>query len=358
MHQYSVDVQRELPGDIAVEVGFVGSHTSDLTLGNPRTNINALNPSNLSQGAAALNAPVANPFLNSPYLVNFGGTLANKTLPAFRLQLPFPAYTTIYKLFGDSTVNGSPGSGDYANYKSMVIKASKRFSHGLVFLSTFTWSKNEDASAAGVGSSLNPAGTSNYPQNPYTYAGEYSYSQVDAPLRWATSISYELPFGKGKAFASNINKAADYIIGGWVINTVSVFQSGFPLEIVQQNGNSQYGYGAQRPTETGTSPVTSGSLEQRLYNYINPAAFTKTPAASFGNTPRTLGNLRGPNATHEEGAAIQSTTLRDGIYSKVSCTSGVVHSLWIPAHGPLLNRVRIKFWGPKSVAHPLHEALL
>jgi hypothetical protein len=44
---------------------------------------------------------------------------------------------------------------------------------------------------------------------------------------------------------------------------------------------------------TSTSPGTSGGLEDRLYNYINPAAFSLAPAATFGNTPRTLG-LRGP----------------------------------------------------------------
>ena len=312
VHQYSIDVQRQLPGDIALELGFVGSHTSNLTLSNPYVNIDALNPSALSQGATALNAPVANPFLNSPYIVNFGGTLANKTLPAFRLQLPFPAYTGIFYRFGDSVAGGAPGSGDYANYQSMVVKATKRFSHGLIFLSTFTWSKNEDASAAGVGSNLNP-GARTYPQNPYTFAGEYGYSNVDAPLRWATSISYELPFGKGKAFASNINKAADYIIGGWVLNTVSVFQSGFPLQVYQTDLNSQYGYGAQRPNLTGTDPVTSGSLDQRLYNYINPAAFSKAPAATFGSTPRTQGNLRGPTQANWDGSVFKNFTFGERV---------------------------------------------
>jgi hypothetical protein len=294
VHQYSVDVQRELGGGVALEVGYVGSHSDHLTLGQPTVNIDALNPSNLSQGATALNAQVANPFLSSPYITSFGGTLSGPTIPAFRLLLPYAAYTAVNYIFGDSVAGGSPGSGNYANYNSMVIKATKRFSHGLVFLSTFTWSKNMDESSGGVGSSLNPNNAGAYPQNPYSFAGEYSYSQVDAPFRSATSISYTLPFGKGQPFLGNVNRAADFIVGGWVINTVSVFQSGFPLLIYQNNANSQYGYGVQRPNTTGTSPVTNGSLEQRLYNYINPAAFSTAPAATFGNTPRSLGNLRGP----------------------------------------------------------------
>ena len=282
VHQYSVDVQRELKGGVAIEVGYVGSHSTHLTLGQPTVNIDALNPSYLSQGAAALNAPVANPFYGVAAVA--GGTLSGQTIPAFRLLLPYPAYTAINEKFGDN---------NYANYNSMVIKGTKRFSHGLTFLSTFTWSKNMDESSGGVGSSLNgsPAGA---PQNPYSFAGEYSYSNVDTPVRWATSLSYELPIGKGKDLWNTNSRVLDMIVGGWVINTVSVYQTGFPLQIYQNNANSQYGYGVQRPNLTSTSPGTSGSVESRLYDYINPAAFSVAPAASFGNTPRTLGSLRGP----------------------------------------------------------------
>ena len=309
VHQYSVDVQRELPGSIAIEVGYVGSHSSHLTLGQPKVNIDALNPSNLSLGAAALNAQVPNPFLSSPTMVATGGTLSGATVPAFRLLLPYAAYTAVNEIFGDSTAGGAPGSGNYANYNSMVIKATKRFSHGLSFLSTFTWSKNMDESSGGVGSNLNPQAATQ-PQNPYTFAGEYSYSTVDAPFRSATSISYELPFGRGKAFL-NGSRALDLIAGGWVINTVSVFQSGFPLQIIQNNANSAYGYGAQRPNETNVSPMTSGSLEQRLYNYINPAAFTIAPPATFGNTPRSLGNLRGPTQANWDGSVFKNFTFHE-----------------------------------------------
>jgi trimeric autotransporter adhesin len=310
VHQYSADVQRGLGGGIALEVGFVGSHSDHLTLGEPQVNIDALNPTYLSMGAAALNAPVANPFLSSSYIRSVGGTLAGSTIPAFRLLLPYAAYTAVNENFGDSTATGPPGSGNYANYNSLVIRAAKRFSDGLVFLSNFTWSKNMDENSGGVGNSLNssPGG---YPQNPYTFAGEYSYSNVDAPLRWATSVSYQLPFGRGKHFLKSIGRAADLVVGGWVVNTVSVYQSGFPLQIYQNDSNSEYGYGIQRPNMTGTSPVTNGSLEQRLYNWINPAAFSVAPPATFGNTPRTLGSLRGPTLANWDASIFKNFQLKE-----------------------------------------------
>jgi hypothetical protein len=280
IQQYSADVQRELGGGIALELGYVASHSTHLTLGNPYININALNPSNLSQGGAALDAQVANPF----YGVLTSGTLSGKTVSAFRLLLPYAAYTNINYIFGDQ---------NHASYNSFVVKAQKRLSYGLTFLSTLTVSKNMDESSGGVGSSLN-SGAANAPQNPYNTAAEYSLSNVDTPVRLATAITYELPVGKGKKFLGNASKLADLAIGGWAINAVSVYQTGFPLQISQNDANSAYGYGTQRPNETSVSPGTSGSVESRLYDYINKGAFSLAPEATFGNTPRTLGSIRGP----------------------------------------------------------------
>ncbi len=305
VQQYSFDVQRQLPGGIALEVGYVGSKSNHLTLGNPIINLNALNPGYLSQGTSALNAPVANPF----YGVIGSGTLSSPTVSAFQLLLPYPAYTYIYKLFG---------SQNHALYNSMVVKAQKRFSYGLTFLSTLTWSKNMDESSGGPGSSLNP-GAQGYPQNPYDMQAEYSLSNVDTPIVWATSISYELPIGKGKTFLGNINRFADLAIGGWTINSVSVYETGFPLQIYQKsNANSIYGYGTQRPNATGVAPGTSGSVESRIYDYINPGAFTKAAQGTFGNVARTI-SLRGPGEKNWDLSVFKNFTITERAKAQFRC---------------------------------------
>ncbi len=290
VQQYSVDIQRELPGGIALEVGYVGSHTTHLTLGNPSININALNPSYLSQGSAYLDALIANPFAGA----GLTGTLAGQTsgcpagiancIPRYQTLLPFPAYTAINYIFG---------SQNHAAYNSAVVKFQKRVSHGLTFISTLTLSKNMDASSGGVGTSLN-GGAQGAPQNPYNLAAEYSNSNVDTPVRLATAVSYELPVGKGKWLLGSANRAVDMVVGGWSVNAVSVYQTGFPLQIYQQDLNTNYGYGAQRPDLSGSAIATSGSVVSRLNDYINYSAFTLVGEGSFGNTPRTLGSVRGP----------------------------------------------------------------
>ncbi|MGA2576781.1 MAG: TonB-dependent receptor [Bryobacteraceae bacterium] len=306
VQQYSVDVQREVGFGVALEVGYVGSHSTHLTLGQPTINVDALNPSYLSQGSAALDAQVPNPFAGVPAVA--GGTLSGPTVSAFQLLLPFPAYTGIYQIFGDN---------NHASYNSMVVKAQKRFSHGLTFLSAFTWSKNMDESSGGVGTSLNP-GAQGYPQNPYNMAAEYSLSNVDTPLRWTTSLSYQLPIGKGKELWNIQNRGLDLIAGGWVLNTVTVYQTGFPLQIYQTNLNSAYGYGAQRPDMTSVAPGTSGSVEQRIYDYINPAAFSLAPQGTFGNTPRTIG-LRGPGEKNWDMSVFKNFAIKERVNAQFRC---------------------------------------
>jgi hypothetical protein len=106
-------------------------------------------------------------------------------------------------------------------------------------------------------------------------------------------LSYELPVGKGKGLLNTSSRALDLLVGGWVINTVSVYQTGFPLQIYQNNANSQYGYGVQRPNMTSTPPGTSGSVESPLRLHQSRRVLHRV-RGTFGNTPRTLGGLRGP----------------------------------------------------------------
>jgi hypothetical protein len=238
---------------------------------------------------------VANPY----YGLVSSGTLAGKTVAQYQLLRPYSTYQNI---------NLSYSSQNHANYNSMIVKAQKRFSKGLSFLSAFTWSKNMDASTGGPANSLNP-GSSGAPQNPYNIAGEYSLSNVSTPLRWTTSFSYDLPFGKGRQMLAN-SAILDAIVGGWTVNAVATYQTGFPLQIYQSNNNSAYGYGAQRPNATGTAPGTSGSVESRLYDYINPAAFTVAPAATFGNVGRTI-SLLGPGQKNWDMSLFKSYSIKE-----------------------------------------------
>lgn len=78
-----------------------------------------------------------------------------------------------------------------ARYDSFILKLQKRMGMGLSFLSTWTWSKNYDASFAGPGNNLNTGGGV---QDSYNLDAEYGLSIVHAPHRVVSAFTYELPF--------------------------------------------------------------------------------------------------------------------------------------------------------------------
>jgi hypothetical protein len=308
VQQYSVDVQRELGAGFALEVGWIGSKSSHMTLGTAGSgvNINALNPNYLTTlGTSALNASVPNPYFG---VINTGTVGASSTIPRSFLLLPYSAFSEIELDYDDN---------DHALYNSMVVKVQKRFGAGLTLLSVFTWSRNSDQSFGGVGSSLNGSPDAE-PQNPYNLNAEYALANIDTPLHLATSISYELPIGKGKWLLNNANRAEQYAFGGWSINAVSVYSTGFPLQINQDNSNSPYGYDEMRPNATGVNPNTSGSVESRIYDYVNPAAFSIAPQGTFGNVGRTI-PVYGPGEKNWDLSVFKSVTFKERFKAQFRC---------------------------------------
>jgi len=277
VQQFSADLQRELGYGIALEVGYVGSRSSRL-LGGATLLINQLPVQYLSLGSG-LNTAVANPFFGNP---GAAGVIGNATVARAQLLLPFPEYGAI------SSITNSAS----AQYDSMVVKAQKRLTRGLTFLSTFTWSKNMDSSYGTAGTSafntFSGSTPPSQPQNAYNLGAEWALAAADIPLRWTGSWTYQLPFGKGKQFL-NSSKMLDYALGGWSINGIAIIQNGSPLFVYQQNLNSVIGTGEQRPNATGVSPNTNLTPEQGVtQSYINPAAFSQAPAFTFGNVSRDI----------------------------------------------------------------------
>jgi hypothetical protein len=276
IHQFSLDIQRELPLGFVVAAGYSGSVTHNLIQGTPGININQLPDADLALGSK-LNTKVANPFYGtSAGILN----LASPTVAQAQLLLPYPQ-------FGAVTLNSTDQN--HARYHSVYAKAQKRLGHGVNVLTTYTWSRNMDASNGASNTFNGQPGTS---QDNYNRAAEWSLATINTPGRWTTAVNYELPFGKGRAFLAG-NRYLDLAVGGWAVNFQTTMQTGFPLAISQSNLNSSIGTSVQRPNATGVSPETSGSVESRLNSYISPAAFSLAPQYTYGNLSRTI-TERGP----------------------------------------------------------------
>ena len=295
VQEYSIEVQRQLPSGFVLSVGGLGSHS--LHLNESGLNINQLNPSNFSLGSA-LTQSVPNPFYN-----NGGtGTVGTANVSRAQLLLPFPQYTSV------TLSNSDTGS---ARYYAAYFRVQRRLQNGLTLLASYTWSRgNTDVlgvSTAGAAQITSISGA----QNTYNKNAEWSLATQDVPNRFTTAITYELPFGKGRRLL-NGSRLLDLLVGGWSANAVGIVQSGFPLAVTQPNANSVIGASYQLPNATGISPKTSGTVDDRIGGWLNPAAFTQAPIFTFGNISRFL-SVRGPGLYNWDVSVFKGFTIREGV---------------------------------------------
>jgi len=152
----------------------------------------------------------------------------------------------------------------------------------------------------------------------YDPNAEYGYGILDVPHRVIIAPIAELPFGKGKKWASD-GGVADAIIGGWTVSALINLQAGFPLNVQQSNPNNAVingGTGNRPNLVGGVDLATPGSYEDRLASadhpsatWINPAAFSLTPFGATGNTPRTITDLRTPGQANVDASFIKNFRL-------------------------------------------------
>ena len=324
VHQFSIDLQRELPGNIGLSVSYMGARSDHIGLGGSNdigVNINQLDPKYLALGSAALDAQLPNPFLNNPNVPQSLSTPA--TLSRARLLRPFPQY---------GQINARQVTEGLSRYHAGVVEVTKRMSNGLGGRFSYTYSQLRDNQVgetnfyAAVSPGI-PMNNYNYiPSMPPCTAGqefttacydplaEYGLSMLDVPHRVLLSPVAELPFGEGKRWAND--GLANLLIGGWTVAGTITLQSGFPINVQQPADSRLGGANANRPNLTGTDLATSGSFADRLASadhpsatWLNPAAFSLAPTGTFGNAPRAITDVRGPGWYVVDASFIKSVRL-------------------------------------------------
>jgi hypothetical protein len=174
-------------------------------------------------------------------------------------------------------------SSSNSSYNSLQASVTKRFSHGLQFLASYTWSHSLDDYSG------DPTGTSDVTVVPGNQApgflyDNYASSDFDRRQRFVFSGIYDLPkFYKG---GSGIARQA---VNGWELASILTLQSGTPFSVLT---NDTAFVQARADSVPGCNPVEGGSVQSRLAKYFNPACFAAA-TTDFGNTGRNI--LRGPN---------------------------------------------------------------
>jgi hypothetical protein len=284
VQQWSFSVQRELARNTTLEANYVGNKGTHL-----------LNRINIGQGP-----PPPNPAACDPLS---GGSNSNTAALCLASQRkPYANFNNILG-FLDSEYNG------YSNYNAGNLKLERR-SNSMALLAVYTWSKSLDdkSAAAGVGSTNAFAGHMD-DLNPRL---DYGRSDFDVNHRFVVSAVYQLPFGRGKRFGGNVNKAVDLALGGWQVTAITTFQRGFPFSIICNN-NLLVQTGFNNRCSQIANPYPSGfhkNIKHWFNNGIssdptNPSAtascaaanltgvsFCQPLAGQYGNSGRDI--IRGP----------------------------------------------------------------
>jgi hypothetical protein len=204
-------------------------------------------------------------------------------------------------------------SNDVSNYNSLQVRFEKRPTHGLQFQLAYTWSHAlDDASSASLGSQN--GGDFRLQTDPIL---EYGNSDIDVRQRFIFSYSYELPFGRNKAFGGNATGVLNQIIGGWQVAGIAIATTGnwyTPTDIATNLSTSDGGgevASASRPNVVGNPnghPCVPGTL-------FNTCAFaTNTIVGSFGNAGRNI--IQGPGTQNWDISLFKFFPIREQMHAE------------------------------------------
>jgi hypothetical protein len=200
--------------------------------------------------------------------------------------------------------------GAIQNLNAMDVKVERKFSSGLSLESGWTWAHNlTDTTPDGEG--IDTA-----IQNPYNRAEEYGNVDFMPRHRWVSYAIYELPFGRGKRYASGVSGAMNQLVGGWQLSAVTLFSSGqflTPSFDTLDPSNTRW-YGG-RPDCVGDPYLSNRSIS----DWFNLNAFAVPPNGRFGNCGN--GVLEGPGLGNFDFGFFKVFTIKERLRAQFRMTS-------------------------------------
>jgi hypothetical protein len=243
--QYNLNIQRQLTPSLLVQIAYVGSQghrllaTHDLNYSNPQTCLDLDQiylgnggstsdcgpfaedssfylPANTIPAGMTLHLPygsvpsVTGPNTNPITLVGLRKYSSPFCQPTTGAGCPPDGIPVFNSIFAEDTIANS-------NYNSLQVQVEKRFSRGMQFQASYTFSKSFDE-----------ASSFENVLNPLDIRRSYALSLFDARNRLVFSYVWELPIPKKHGLAGKI-------ANGWAVSGITTFQSGFPIRLTSSD---------------------------------------------------------------------------------------------------------------------------
>lgn len=263
--KFNLTLEHELPGNMAVALGYIGGRGIHLW---GFQSANAL-PSEIRNGRE------------------------------FVVTTPNPSATFNPRPNPNTGVGSIRNSDAQSFYNALQFEVKKRFSHGLQFQSSYTWSKNMDDSATGVALTDLREGEGSRPYNPKADRG---LSALHLSHNLVLNGIYALP-------KPTITPLVDKVLGGWQLSAIYSASSGIPFTVYNSGRNApnlSYQAGRQHP-----DLVSGRDMQQATTGdpnaFIDLSTFMLPDAGYYGNVGRNT--LLGPGFSNVDFSLLKNTAV-------------------------------------------------
>jgi hypothetical protein len=237
VQKWNAAIQHQFAGQMALEVSYVGNHSSHQLL---------------------------QPDFNT--CPNLGTT--NTAINCNTLR----RYSDIGLIQGTATFG-------FGNYNGMTVKLEKRMSNGLQFINSYTYGHALSDSGTTLSGSQNF-----YIKDPTNYGTSYSNAAWDIRHNFTSGFSYDIPFGHGKSYGANLNRAMNALVGNWQLNGILTLHTGQPYTVNAPTSSCQGVFNGCSPTlVAGTDPNAAPANGRNPNQWFNTANFIAPTALTEGN---------------------------------------------------------------------------
>jgi hypothetical protein len=349
---FDVTYQRDLRGNMLLEVGYVGNYASRLYQGYAAQQVPymyTLGGQSLAKAFSNIaQAVIQNPNIartaipNQPFIEAFLAGQCGGYTSCTQMVVSDPTKKTNPNAFADDLsgfatfnltdfweqyVNGGPdgnqvldsyiiGSHGRSNYNAGFVSLRKTTSAGLTFNFNYTYSHAFDQVGQNQ-ESLNEA------SDAFNLDRDYGSAQFDRRHAVTALFTYDLPFGGGQRFSSG-SGVVNKIIGGWNVSGVWAFATGLPLDVFNGASCEEFGQGVVFGNCSAYFPADGKYQSASVHNnagvltaYSNLPSFTAPDLTIYGRTGR--GYLRGLNRWNVDFGISKTTRITERVSTRFDC---------------------------------------
>jgi hypothetical protein len=167
----------------------------------------------------------------------------------------------------------------HSDYQALQASVRQRNMHGLEYLASYTLSRARSNNLGYYGSG-GVAAEGAYWANAYDPEANYGPAFFDSRHNFVFSANYQIPYGRGRTYGSDISPVMDAVLGGWRLSGIYQARSGFPITVIDGSAPSLQGTrGNERPNCVG-DPVPA---DQDISHWLDISAFSRAAKGTFGN---------------------------------------------------------------------------